>query len=288
MDLEHNEMSAMGADDIKGMEQDSAPLDYSGLKWGKMFKTIVISDVHLGSKWSAVEEVCAFIKEHSCQKLILCGDIIDGWAIMRGKRVNVWGRKERKFLKIILDMSIDTEIIYLRGNHDDFLDKIIPTTLFNIKIRREYIHSSFGKRYLVTHGDRFDGVTTHTGWLSKMGDMAYSAMLWFNKYYNRYRLKRGLSYSSIAAAAKDFTKRMVSRMSSHDKRIVTAVKENWCSGIICGHIHRPEIKMIEDVRYLNSGDWLESLSALTEDWDGNWSLYRDPMREAHLLKVMRR
>ncbi|MFR9649643.1 MAG: UDP-2,3-diacylglucosamine diphosphatase [Rikenellaceae bacterium] len=257
-------------------------------RWGKKYKTIVISDLHMGSKWSAVEEVCDYLRENSCQKLILCGDIIDGWAIMRGRKGNVWGRKESNFVKLILDLSLDTDIIYLRGNHDDFLDRIIPTSIFNIDIKREYVYTSFGKRYLVTHGDRFDSITTYTSWLSKMGDAAYSMMLWLNKYYNRYRLNRGLPYRSIAAAAKDFTKRMVSRLSSHDKRIIHSAKENWCSGVICGHIHRPEIKMIEDVTYLNSGDWLESLSALTEDWDGNWSLYRDPKREAHLLKVMKR
>ncbi len=257
-------------------------------RWGKKYKTIVISDLHMGSKWSAVDEVCDFLHNNSCQKLILCGDIIDGWAIMRGRKANVWGRKESNFVKLILDLSLDTDVIYLRGNHDDFLDRIIPTSIFNIDIKREYIYTSFGKRYLVTHGDRFDSVTTHTGWLSKMGDVAYSMMLWLNKYYNRYRFKKGLSYRSIAASAKDFTKRVVSRMSKHDRRIVLAAKENWCSGVICGHIHRPEIKTIEDITYLNSGDWLESLSALTEDWNGDWSLYRDPKREAHLLKVMKR
>ncbi len=263
--------------------------DYSGARWGKKYKSIVISDVHLGSKWSAVDEVCQYLRENSCQRLILCGDIIDGWAIMRGrKKGNIWGQKESDFVKLILDISLDTEVIYIRGNHDDFLDRVIPTSIFNIKIRREFIHYSFGRRYLVTHGDRFDSVTTHTSWLSKMGDIAYSTMLWLNKYYNRSRLRRGLPYRSIAAAAKDFTKRVVSRMSSHDTRIVNAAMDNWCSAVICGHIHRPEIKMIENVRYLNSGDWLESLSALTEDWDGNWSLYRDPAREAHLLRVIRR
>ncbi len=266
--------------------EDSSPP--SNERWGKRYKTIVISDLHMGSKWSAVEEVCEFLHNNSCQKLILCGDVIDGWAIMRGRKANVWGRKESNFVKLIIDLSLDTDVIYLRGNHDDFLDRIIPTSIFNIDIKREYIYTSFGKRYLVTHGDRFDSVTTHTSWLSKMGDVAYSMMLWLNKYYNRYRFKKGLPYRSIAASAKDFTKRVVSRMSKHDRRIVNAAKENWCSGVICGHIHRPEMKTIEDITYLNSGDWLESLSALTEDWKGNWSLYRDPKREAHLLKVMKR
>ena len=200
------------------------------------YKTIVLSDIHLGSKWSKTKEVTRFLKQHSCDTLILCGDIIDGWSLMRGKN-SKWRRRHTNFIKVLLDISHDTKIIYVRGNHDDFLDRVIPLTFSNISVVKDYIYTSGDKRYYVLHGDVFDKVTSSMSWLAKVGDVGYSFLLWANKIYNRRRLKKG------------------------------------CQGVICGHIHYPEKKMIGNVLYLNSGDWMESLSALTEDYDGNWNVY---------------
>ena len=219
------------------------------------YKTIVLSDIHLGSKWSKTKEVTHFLKQHSCDTLILCGDIIDGWSLMRGKN-SKWRRRHTNFIKVLLDISHDTKIIYVRGNHDDFLDRVIPLTFSNISVVKDYIYTSGDKRYYVLHGDVFDKVTSSMSWLAKVGDVGYSFLLWANKIYNRRRLKKGLPYYSIVREIKLKVKASVSYISDFEKHIVD-----------------PEKKMIGNVLYLNSGDWMESLSALTEDYDGNWNVY---------------
>lgn len=233
-------------------------------------KTIVLSDIHLGSQWSKAKEVTLFLKKNSCDTLILCGDIIDGWSIMRGG--NKWRRRHTAFIKLLLDIQHDTKIIYLRGNHDDFLDKIMPIKFYNIEIFKDYIYSSCGKRYYILHGDVFDKITSKFSWLAKIGDVGYSFLLWCNKIYNYRRVKRGLPYYSLAREIKNKIKLSVSYISDFEAHIVDIAKNKKCQGVICGHIHHPEKRYYGDVLYLNSGDWIESLSALTEDYDGNWEV----------------
>ncbi len=238
----------------------------------KKFKTVVVSDVHLGSKWSSAMEATQFIRENSCEKLILCGDIIDGWAIMRGAKER-WKRKHTSFIKAVLDSSIDTEVIYIKGNHDDFLDRIVPLEFGNISISIDYtLLGANGKRYFVLHGDLFDNVTNSARWLSKLGDIGYSTLLMLNRFYNFIRVKRGLPNVSFASAIKHKVKNSVSQISNFEENLADLARSKRCQGVICGHIHHPEIKDIGGIEYLNSGDWVESLSALTEDFEGNWSL----------------
>ncbi len=237
----------------------------------KRYKTIVVSDVHLGSKWSSTKEATRFIKENSCERLILCGDIIDGWAIMRGNHEK-WKRKHTAFIKAVLDISLSTDVIYIKGNHDDFLDRIVPITFANITIVTDYTLRSGLKSYFVLHGDIFDNVTTSAKWLSKLGDIGYSALLMFNRFYNFIRVKSGKPYVSFASKIKQRVKTSVSRLSNFEENLAELARSKRCQGVICGHIHRPEIKDIGGVEYLNSGDWIESLSALVEDFSGNWSL----------------
>ncbi|MFI3304556.1 MAG: UDP-2,3-diacylglucosamine diphosphatase [Rikenellaceae bacterium] len=244
------------------------------LEQPKSYKTIVISDVHLGSKWSKAKEATAFIKENSCETLILCGDIIDGWAIMRGRNIR-WKKRHTDFIKTLLDISHTTRIIYIRGNHDDFLDRIVPMNFLNMEIVKDHIHESKGKKYFVLHGDLFDSVSSNMKWLAKLGDMGYSLLLMFNRYYNQRRIRKGLPYRSIASIIKRKVKKSLSLIDKFETHISTLARTKICDGVICGHIHHPEIKMIDGIHYLNSGDWVESLSALTEDYDGNWSIHLD-------------
>lgn len=245
----------------------------------KDFRTIVISDVHLGSKWSSAKEATRFIQSVSCERLILNGDIIDGWAIMRGAKEK-WKRKHTDFVKAVLDISLHTEVIYVMGNHDDFLERIAPIQFAKISVVKDYILKSGGKSYFVLHGDIFDNVTTSAKWLSKLGDIGYSTLLLFNRFYNFVRTKRGLPYVSFASKIKQRVKSSVSQLSNFEQNLADLARCKKCQGVICGHIHRPEIKMIDGVEYLNSGDWIESLSALVEDFDGNWSLkYVQPKEE---------
>ena len=241
------------------------------MKAVKHHKTIVLSDIHLGSKWSKAKEATRFLKQNTCDTLILCGDIIDGWNLMRGKR-GKWKKRHTKFMKLLLDLQHNTEIIYLRGNHDDFLDRILPLKFQNISIVNDYMYESCGKRFYVIHGDVFDTVTSRFSWLSKVGDVGYSLLMWVNKVYNNRRLKKGLPYRSISKEIKNKVKVSVSYISDYEEHIVSIAKRKKCDGVICGHIHRPEKRFYDDVLYLNSGDWVESMSALTEDYEGNCEL----------------
>lgn len=235
------------------------------------FKTIVISDVHLGSSGSKAKELVRFLKHNSCELLILNGDIIDGWQL---KKSGTWKRKHTRFFKIILEMveKDKTEVIYTRGNHDDFLDQILPFEIGNFKIVKDYYYESFGKKYYVVHGDIFDSITSQMKWLAHLGDVGYTLLLWLNKQYNNYRIKKGLPYYSLSKVVKQKVKSAVSFISEYETKLSEIAEQKKCHGIICGHIHTPEIKQIGSVLYLNSGDWVESKSALVEDYFGEWSL----------------
>jgi UDP-2,3-diacylglucosamine pyrophosphatase LpxH len=136
------------------------------------------------------------------------------------------------------------------------------------------VYESNGRRYFVLHGDVFDRVTSSMSWLSKLGDVGYSILLWMNNIYNRRRILKGLPYYSFAQEIKKKVKASVSHISNFERHVVDIARAKNCDGVICGHIHHPEIRMYEDILYLNSGDWIESLSALTEDHDGNWRIFR--------------
>jgi UDP-2,3-diacylglucosamine pyrophosphatase LpxH len=175
----------------------------------------------------------------------------------------------------------NTEVIYLRGNHDDFLDHIIPFKMGNISIQRDYIHKSCGKNYYIVHGDVFDSVTTNLKWVAKLGDVGYTFLLWLNQRYNNYRLKRGLPYYSLSQAVKAKVKSAVSYIDDFEKQLVCLADIRKCDGIICGHIHQPALKKINNVEYMNSGDWVETLSALVETHEGAWSIvyYNEALME---------
>ena len=235
------------------------------------YKTIVISDVHLGTTASKVKELTRFLKYNSCQRLILNGDIIDGWQLRRSGK---WKKQHSRFFKVIMKMMAknDREVIYLRGNHDDFLDEIMPFSLMNFSIRKDYVLESGDKSYYIIHGDLFDSVTTNLRWLSKLGDIGYTALLAINRHYNNYRAKRGMPYYSLSQVVKAKVKSAVSYISDYETTLAEVARNKNCAGIICGHIHQPADKMIDGIHYLNSGDWVESLTALTETWDNEWKI----------------
>ncbi len=237
------------------------------------YRTIVLSDVHLGSKWSKTKEATLFLKHNSCETLILAGDIIDGWCIMRGRKMK-WRRRHTNFIKTLLDISHTTRIVYVRGNHDDFMDRIVPVEFLGMSIVRDFVYESGGRRYFVLHGDVFDHVTSNMKWLAKLGDVGYSALLWANGIYNRRRRRKGKPYFSLAREVKKKVKASVSYVGDFERHLVDIARRRECDGVICGHIHHPEVRNVEGILYLNAGDWIESLSALTEDFDGNWKIHR--------------
>jgi UDP-2,3-diacylglucosamine pyrophosphatase LpxH len=165
-----------------------------------------------------------------------------------------------------------TDIIYIRGNHDDFLDAVLPFKLGRFSIRKLYIHKGIKRNYLVTHGDMFDSITTKMRWLSKLGDIGYTLLLWINLHYNKKRIAKGLPYDSISQRIKARVKTVVSYISDFEIELSKFARVKGCTGVICGHIHQPAQKTINGVLYLNSGDWVESLSALVENAEGNWQI----------------
>jgi UDP-2,3-diacylglucosamine pyrophosphatase LpxH len=235
------------------------------------YKTLVISDVHLGTKGSKAKELVKFLKQCSCDRLILNGDIIDAWQL---KKYGTWKRKHTRFFKRILKMIEDyqTEVIYLRGNHDDFLDQVLPFKVGNLTIARDLIIESNGKKFYVVHGDIFDSITTNLKWIAKLGDVGYTFLLWVNSQYNFYRKRKGLPYYSLSQVVKSKVKSAVSFIDDFEKQLTEIAKLKECDGIICGHIHQAALKEINGITYMNSGDWVETMSALAEDENGNWSL----------------
>lgn len=249
------------------------------------YKTIVISDLHLGTSGSKALEVVEFLNENTCELLILNGDIVDGWQL---KKKGLWHKKHtaffRKILKIISKHK--TKVIYLRGNHDDFLDQVIPMNIGqSFRIQRDYLLESHGKRYYVTHGDVFDSITSNMKWLAYLGDFGYTLLLSLNKIYNQYRRRRGLPYFSLSALIKHKVKLAVSYISDFEIKLSELAKAKQCQGIICGHIHQPAIRQIDGITYMNSGDWVESLSALVEHHNGSWEIKYYTEMAANELKL---
>lgn len=235
------------------------------------FKTLVVSDIHLGTKGSKAKEIARFLKQYSCDNLILNGDIIDGWQL---KKSGSWKRKHTRFFNRILKMidRDNTKVFYLRGNHDDFLDQILPLQVGNLSIRADMIYESNGKKYFITHGDIFDSITTNLRWIAYLGDVGYTFLLWLNRQVNYHRRKRGLPYYSLSQYVKGKVKSAVSYVDQYEEELAKMAKAKNCDGIICGHIHKAENRNIDGIQYMNSGDWVESMSALAEDHEGNWQL----------------
>jgi len=240
------------------------------------YKTIFLSDVHLGTFDCKIDEVNHFLKHTHCEKLVLNGDIIDGWSLSRR---GGWTDPHTRFVRLVLKKveKRDTEVIYLRGNHDDFLGRCLPLFFGKIKVLEEYIHENPQGNYLVVHGDGFDAVTINHKWLAVLGDIGYQSLLRINRVYNRYRTWRGKEYFSLSKAIKARVKSAVSFVGKYEEQLQQLARKRECCGIICGHIHTPDDKTMGSIHYLNSGDWVESLTAIVEYDDGRFEVlqYQD-------------
>lgn len=235
------------------------------------YKTIFLSDVHLGTADCKIDEVNHFLKHTHCEKLVLNGDIIDGWSLARH---GGWNEKHTRFIRLVLKKleKRNTEVIYLRGNHDDILARFLPLFFGKLHIVNEHIHKGERGDYLVVHGDGFDAVTMNHKWLAVLGDIGYQSLLKLNRVYNKYRSWRGKEYFSLSKAIKARVKSAVSFVGKYEEQLQIFAAKRECQGIICGHIHTPDNKMIGDIHYLNSGDWVESLTALVEYDDGRFEI----------------
>ena len=238
------------------------------------YKTIFISDVHLGTKDCKAEYLNNFLKHNSCESLYLVGDIIDAWKIQQNRMK--WKQSHTDVIRRILKFAKKgNKVIYVAGNHDEFLRPMIPyaASFGNVQICNQITHVGVdGKKYLVVHGDLFDGITRLAPWLSFLGDRAYEFILNLNGRFNWVRHRLGFGYWSLSKWLKHKVKSAIDFMFMFEKTITTYAKKRGFDGVICGLIHHAEIKDIDGIIYMNDGDWVESLTALVEHHDGTWEI----------------
>lgn len=231
------------------------------------FRAIWISDVHLGTTGCQAARLLEFLRATESDTLYLVGDIIDGWQL---KRRWYWDQIHNNVVQTVLKKARKgTEVIFVPGNHDEAVRQFIDLDFGGIKIRDELVHTTAkGKRFLVLHGDRFDGVIACAKWLAYVGDGLYTVILKFNQWFNGWRARAGLPYWSLSQYLKLKVKNAVNYISSFEDALAAEAAKKGLDGVICGHIHKPEIRDINGITYCNDGDWVESLSALVEDASG--------------------
>ena len=236
------------------------------------YRTIAISDVHLGSADSKAGLLIDFLKNNSCEHLFLIGDIIDGWQLKK-KGFN-WPKTHVAVIHQLLKIANSgTSVQYIVGNHDEFLRPFVKHDInFGpIKISNQVIFTgATGRQFLIIHGDMFDGITKLAPWLAYLGDTLYNAALRLNSRVNAVRHRLGMGYWSISKFLKFQVKSAVNFLFQFETNISHHASKCNVSGVICGHIHHLEIKEIDNILYLNSGDWVESCSAIVEDYNGTW------------------
>ena len=235
------------------------------------YRTIFISDIHLGSAGTQAQALLDFLKYNNCDKLYLVGDIIDGWRL---KRRWYWPQLHNDVVqKLLRKVRHGTEVIYVPGNHDEFARQYLDLSFGGIQVKETDIHElADGRRFWVVHGDLFDGVMQHARWLAHLGDYAYTTLLVLNRWLSIIRRMFNLPYWSFSQYLKHRVKSAVSFMSAYETAMTKETARLGCEGVICGHIHKPELKWIDKILYANCGDWVESASALAEDYEGNLKL----------------
>jgi UDP-2,3-diacylglucosamine pyrophosphatase LpxH len=240
----------------------------------KTYRSIFVSDVHLGTKDCKAEQLNNFLKHNSCDTLYLVGDIIDAWKIQQNKWR--WKQSHTNVVRRVLGHAKrGTRVVFIAGNHDEFLRPMIPYgfSFGSIEIHNQIEHiGADGKHYLVTHGDLFDGITRLAPWIAFLGDKAYDFVLSLNAKFNWIRHKLGFGYWSLSQFLKHRVKKAVDFMFKFEENLANYCKKRGFDGVICGHIHHAEIKEINGVMYMNDGDWVESCTALVEHWSGQWEI----------------
>jgi len=233
------------------------------------YRSVFISDVHLGTKMCQADQLLDFLKTFECDNLYLVGDLIDGWAL---SKTFFWPQSHNDVIqKIFRKGRKGTKIYYIAGNHDEFLRVFAPQMFGNIIIEDTAIHMTIdNKKMLVLHGDQFDAVVNKMKWLSHFGSWAYDVSIMFNTGIAKIRKLFNLPYWSLSAWAKYKVKRAVNFISDYEESLLNYAKTKGASGIICGHIHHANIRDINGLIYMNCGDWVESCTALIEDKDGNF------------------
>lgn len=237
------------------------------------YRTIWVSDTHLGTRGCRARDLLEFLDAHDCDYLYLVGDIIDFWRL---KRAPHWAQLHSDVIRTVLSKArAGTTVTLVPGNHDEYLRRFCDLQLGNIMITREAVHRTVdGRLLLVVHGDEFDSVTRCHRWIALTGDVGYDVLLVLNRWFNHARRRLGMPYWSLSAYVKDRVKRAVSYITAFESALVREASRRNLQGVVCGHIHRAEMREIEGILYCNTGDWVESCTALVEQTDGTLELLR--------------
>jgi UDP-2,3-diacylglucosamine pyrophosphatase LpxH len=238
---------------------------------GERYRTIWVSDTHLGTRDCQALALRKFLDAHECEYLYLVGDIIDFWRL---KRAPHWAQAHSDVIRTVLTKArAGTIVTLVPGNHDEYLRRFCDLQLGNIMVTREAVHRTMdGRLLLVVHGDDFDSVTRCHRWVALTGDAGYDALLVVNRWLNHIRRGLGLPYWSLSAYVKGRVKRAVNFITAFETALAHEASRRALQGVVCGHIHRAEIREIDGILYCNTGDWVESCTALAERPDGSLAL----------------
>jgi UDP-2,3-diacylglucosamine pyrophosphatase LpxH len=251
------------------MNQQIAPTHY---------RSVFISDVHLGTRGCQAELLLDFLRHMTCERLFLVGDIVDGWKMKGGWH---WPQTHNDVVQKILRLARKGAIVtYIPGNHDDRVRDFCGVHFGGVTVARDAVHhTADGRRFLVVHGDEFDALVRHAAWLDFAGDVAYRTLLALNTALNRLRRRLGFGYWSLSAFLKSKVKNALQFIDNFESALADEARRRNVDGVICGHIHKAEMREIAGVLYVNDGDWVESCTALVEHGDGrleilNWAALR--------------
>jgi UDP-2,3-diacylglucosamine pyrophosphatase LpxH len=235
------------------------------------FRALFISDVHLGARGCQAELLLDFLRYHDADTIYLVGDIVDGWRLRSSW---YWPQAHNDVVqKLLRKARKGSRMIYVPGNHDEFLRDYYGTHFGGIEVAERSIHvGADGRRYLVIHGDHFDLVVTQARWLAHLGDYAYTAAIAINRVFNSLRRRFGFGYWSLSQWAKHKVKNAVNYIGEFEKTLVVEARRNAADGVICGHIHHAAIHNKFGVTYINCGDWVESCTAIAEHPDGRFEI----------------
>jgi len=251
----------------------------------RKYRTVWISDIHLGTRGCNAALLADFLRAVECQTLYLVGDVVDGWRLRKGW---YWPDAHNEVVRRLLKMAHrGTRVVFIAGNHDEMLRDYAGMNFGGIELALEAVHTTAdGRRLLVTHGDSFDGVVLYARWLAFLGDKAYELMLRANTLVNALRRRLRLPYWSLSSYLKKRVKNAVQFICSFEEAVAHEAISRGFDGIVCGHIHSAEIREIHGITYYNDGDWVESCTALVEDFTGAMSIvdWAEESRQAHAAR----
>jgi UDP-2,3-diacylglucosamine pyrophosphatase LpxH len=252
------------------MQEDVAP---------ERYRTIFISDIHLGTRGCKAEFLLDFLRETEAETIYLVGDIVDGWRL---KKSWFWPQAHNDVVqKLLRKARKGVKVVYIPGNHDEAFRDYTGVHFGGVEVLTDTIHETAdGKRLLIIHGDAFDGVVKYAKWLALLGDGAYNLLLQMNTWFNLARRRLGFGYWSLSAYLKNRVKNAVQFVDDYERAVVAEARRRNVDGVVCGHIHKAEMRDIDGILYVNDGDWVESCTACVEHMDGrleilNWAEMRN-------------